>query len=659
MKRFTAVVFAGLLAASLPLAAQTPPFAGPDFQVNVVTQGSQDNPDVARDAAGDFVVVWSDAAQSGQPLVKARLYCGSGTPKSGEILVWPVAGSFTVPRVAVTPQGAFVVVWSDGVDVYMRRFDRFGQARGPAFVVYTQTTFPKHSPDVDVDAAGNATVVWVLEGATAQLNHVYLQRFDTVDRPLGIAEQVDQGPAARRSTPRVDVNATGSALVSWTDEILFQSNVYARRFDGPSGSWAPETRVNSGVSSFQEGSAPVLHPEGDGLVLFHSGSLGKLLAQRLDAAGARLGGPIEIGPSFAGDPPSAAADDDGNVLAAWVHGPDADGVFARLLNREGTPVADAFRVSPEVVEEDWRPSVAGGAAEGFVVVWSNGDGIHPTLPAIPFPPQDGRDGSLFGVFAQRFGTDDCLGGGEVLCLHGGRFEARVTLKNPLTGQPGAGAARPLTTDTGAFWFFGEDNLELILKVLDGRGVNGHFWVYIGALSDVEYTVEIVDTATLRTKTYRNRAGRLASQADAMAFPDVGQELPVVTPTPKVAAARAKAAGSCVPSPEILCLGDGRFQVEVRFTDPRLGSPLDSRAQAIPLTGDTGAFWFFDARNVELMIKILDGRPHNGHFWIYYGALSDVRYTITVTDTVTQEVKAYENAPGRLVSRADVEALPLP
>jgi hypothetical protein len=53
--------------------------------------------------------------------------------------------------------------------------------------------------------------------------------------------------------------------------------------------------------------------------------------------------------------------------------------------------------------------------------------------------------------------------------------------------------------------------------------------------------------------------------------------------------------------------------------------------------------------------VLDGRGVNGRFWVYYGALSDVKYTITVTDTETGETKTYENAPGGLVSRADVEA----
>ena len=60
------------------------------------------------------------------------------------------------------------------------------------------------------------------------------------------------------------------------------------------------------------------------------------------------------------------------------------------------------------------------------------------------------------------------------------------------------------------------------------------------------------------------------------------------------------------------------------------------APAVPITADTGYFWFFDDANVELVVKVLDGRSVNGHFWVFFGALSDVGYSITVTDTATGE-----------------------
>ena len=66
----------------------------------------------------------------------------------------------------------------------------------------------------------------------------------------------------------------------------------------------------------------------------------------------------------------------------------------------------------------------------------------------------------------------------------------------------------LTTEqTGFFWFFNAENIELAAKVLDGRGLNGRHWLLYGGLSDVEYTLTATDTVTGLSKTYRQRAGQ--------------------------------------------------------------------------------------------------------------------------------------------------------
>ena len=78
-------------------------------------------------------------------------------------------------------------------------------------------------------------------------------------------------------------------------------------------------------------------------------------------------------------------------------------------------------------------------------------------------------------------------------------------------------------------------------------------------------------------------------------------------------------------------------------------------QAVAMTPDTGYFWFFSSNNAELVVKVVDGRAFNNRFWVFYGALSNVQYTITVTDTMTGVAKTYSNPEGNLASVADTSA----
>ena len=226
-----------------------------------------------------------------------------------------------------------------------------------------------------------------------------------------------------------------------------------------------------------------------------------------------------------------------------------------------------------------------------------------------------------------------------------------------TAGEGSGQALPFSDESGFFWFFDERNLELVVKVLDGRPLNDHFWFFYGALSDVEYSIEVRDRLLGTVRSYQNPQGNLCGQADILAFPEsAGAEAPVLGVGALVnladEATTATGSGDCVPGPRALCLRDGRFRVEVEWRDQHNAATGDG--QAVPGTGESGFFWFFDESNVELIVKILDGQPLNGKFWVFYGALTDVEYWITVTDTETGAQRMYHNAPGNLCGRGDIE-----
>jgi hypothetical protein len=212
----------------------------------------------------------------------------------------------------------------------------------------------------------------------------------------------------------------------------------------------------------------------------------------------------------------------------------------------------------------------------------------------------------------------------------------------------------LTGDTGYFWFFSASNVEAVVKVLDGCGLNSDFWVFAGGLTNVKVTLKVVDTRTGFVKTYVNPQGKAFQPIqDTSAFATCSADTVTSSGTagvasesglnPDVAASdfTPEAASSCAANATTLCLNGGRFRVTADWeTSTAIG-----HGTAVPLSGDTGYFWFFSSSNVEAIVKVLDGCGVNQHDWVFAGGLTNVKVTLTVTDTQTGEVKTYVNPQG--------------
>ena len=112
--------------------------------------------------------------------------------------------------------------------------------------------------------------------------------------------------------------------------------------------------------------------------------------------------------------------------------------------------------------------------------------------------------------------EPCAVGGEAPCL-AGRFEVEVTWKDH-AGDVGTARKVVESDDSAVVWFFDSDNWEMLIKVLDGCGFNGHYWVFAAATTDVQYTLKVVDTATGRAAAYYNPLGNAAAAVtDTSAF----------------------------------------------------------------------------------------------------------------------------------------------
>ncbi|MDA8018222.1 MAG: hypothetical protein MPN21_12315 [Thermoanaerobaculia bacterium] len=237
------------------------------------------------------------------------------------------------------------------------------------------------------------------------------------------------------------------------------------------------------------------------------------------------------------------------------------------------------------------------------------------------------------VIAQPEGS--CVEGVTTVCLLSDRFSVEVDWDDTFTS--GKGQVIPLATDdTGSFFYQDARYAELVVRILDGCALNDSFWIFSIGLSDAIQTITVTDTTLGSVQTYDNALGDFPTLTDVNALPC---NPPPPFAEPEVAKPRSRTESTATSVEGVqpaLQLADGRFRVEVdwdNMSSTGIGQPQQ-------ITSHSGAFWFFVPDTFEMAVKLFDGTAVNGSFWVFFGGVTSVGYTVRVTDTCTGAQQNY-------------------
>lgn len=111
----------------------------------------------------------------------------------------------------------------------------------------------------------------------------------------------------------------------------------------------------------------------------------------------------------------------------------------------------------------------------------------------------------------------CVETANSLCFFNGRFHIQVTWRT--ASAAGKGFVIPVTTSSGLVYFFGPDNIEMLIKMVNACVAPfNHFWLFFAATTNQEFEVFVTDTSTGQLKTYFNPLNRPAPPVqDTSAF----------------------------------------------------------------------------------------------------------------------------------------------
>ena len=507
MHRCLVSAICGVLAlAPLSLAAQA-------FPVNTSTRGEQQCPVVLAHPGGGYLALFaSNFGPPGEPHGVSAQRFGLSGERIGAELALTTEGTSCLAAVPSGP-GRLLVAW--GVrnvvglqTVYARHFDFQGNPLSPKFKAGEGMIYLP--PAAACDAEGRCWIAWIGESVES----LRARRFAVTGEPLGDEIRLDAPGPGERWGLELSADPQGGFVASWwngstetgpPEEPLPPPNgqVRLRRFSAQGEPLGDETGLGSDPATFAYSDGTVCHAGGGffaavSRVRIDLGGPDEILLRRFDASGApgpeRLAARSTQPPRNVGYLHLACGPD--RLLLLWAELNPLVGKFSlsgRFFDLGGEPLGAPFLVA----EPAGSASAALLGSSYFLVAWEE------------YQPDD--DGSDILGHAYRTAA-------APLSLHGGRFKVEATFRDPHTRALAPAEPKPLTDDTGLFWFFDSANLELVVKTIDGCAVNGHFWVFAAGLTDVEAEITVTDTVSGDWKSYRNppRTAFLPIQ-DTLAF----------------------------------------------------------------------------------------------------------------------------------------------
>ncbi len=189
-------------------------------------------PQTAMDDNGNAIAVWQQSDGTRYNIWANRYVPGTGWGNA-ELIETDNAESASFPQIAVDANGNAIAVWhqSDGTrdNIWANRYVP-GTGWGNAKLIETDSTGSALNPQIAVDANGNAIAVWDQSDGTRRniwANH-YLPGFG-----WGTAELIETDNAGDAASPQIAVDANGNAIAVWYQSDGTRDNIWANRWLAP------------------------------------------------------------------------------------------------------------------------------------------------------------------------------------------------------------------------------------------------------------------------------------------------------------------------------------------------------------------------------------------------------------------------------------------
>jgi hypothetical protein len=339
--------------------------------------GLATSPQIAIQANGTALAVWVQSDGTQRHVVANRYTPGTGWGTAAPIET-DNAGRASDPQVAIDANGNALAVWSKEAlphaNIMASRYTA-GTGWGAATLIETDNAGAATHPRIAFDASGNALAVWLQSDGTH--DNVWANRY-TVGTGWGTAALVETGMVGDAAGPQIAMDGSGNALAVWTKFDGTNLQTMSNRYSvGPG--WGTATILDTG-----NGGTPQVAFDAGGNALavwVQSGGAHYNIKSSRYTAGTGWGPAAFLETDSAGDAgsPQIAFDASGNALAVWSK---SDGTRLNIWSRRyttGSGWGTAGLIETDNAGDANAPQIALGANGNALAVWYQSDGTRTNI----------------------------------------------------------------------------------------------------------------------------------------------------------------------------------------------------------------------------------------------------------------------------------------
>jgi Bacterial Ig-like domain len=342
-------------------------------------------PQIAVEAGGNAMAVWRENDGTRYNIWANHFVAGMGWG-AATLIETDNVGDANYPQIAVDSNGNAMAVWgqTDGTrfNINANRYVA-GTGWGTPTLIETDNAGAAVTPRIAVDASGNIFAVWQENDGTR--TNIWANRY-AVGTGWGTAALIETNNAGGAYSPQIAVDANGNALAVWSQSDGTRYNIWSNRYVAGTG-WGTATLIetdNLGDANYPQVAVDV---SGNALAVWEQsdGTRTNIWANRY-VVGTGWGTAALIETDNAGDAniPQIAIDASGNAIAVWQQ---SNGTYYYIWTNRfvvGTGWGTAARIEVGNLGDAQIPQIAVDASGNALAVWQESDGTRTNVWANRF-----------------------------------------------------------------------------------------------------------------------------------------------------------------------------------------------------------------------------------------------------------------------------------